>query len=101
MLLLHFFHILCYFCYIISKFLNLEEEKYGNENRIIQGKDLREKKFSGNNNCKVFRCNILKYLTEIPAEMVMFKQPQLFFFKKKNYILNSKYILYGQNLNLI
>lgn len=83
MLLLHFFHILCYFCYIISKFLNLEEEKYGNENRIIQGKDLREKKFSGNNNCKVFHCNILKYLTEIPAEMVMFKQPQLFFFKKK------------------
>lgn len=38
MLLLHFFHILCDFCYIISKFLNLEEEKYGNENiRGIQG----------------------------------------------------------------
>lgn len=45
MLLLYFFHILCYFCYIISKFLNLEEEKYGNKNvRIIQGKDLKKKK---------------------------------------------------------
>jgi len=73
MLLLHFFHILCYFCYIISKFLNLEEEKYGNENiRITRGKDL-FLKISGNKNHKVFHCNICKYLTEISAEVLTFR----------------------------